>query len=88
MMDVDEMLGRLRAEPPHPRLAALDGAALAEIARTRAVDVRGALTAAGVAALLIGMAGGVLPPAQVETATAAVPFGTPSPLAPSTLLGG
>lgn len=83
MIDLDDTLSRLAAAPMHAGLAAIDEAVLARLS-VRSSQIPGsAIGLAAVAAVLIGVAGAGLPSARAE---AAVPFGQPSALAPSTLL--
>lgn len=89
MTDIEAALGRLRAMPVPPGLAAIDCAVLDGIARRGATPrpLPGSffgVTAA--AALAIGVAGSLLPAAPARIASAA-PFGAAPALAPSTLLG-
>lgn len=87
-MNLDDMLQGLREAPPHPGLTRIDGAELAAIGRARALDIKRPALLAGASALLIGMAGSLVPANQAEASVAASPFGAATPLAPSTLLGG
>ena len=83
MLDLDDNLIRLAAAPVHSGLATIDDAVLARLS-ARAAQIPGsAIGLAAVAAVLIGVAGAGLPTTRAE---AAVPFGQPSALAPSTLL--
>ena len=83
MTDLDDTLNRLAAAPVHAGLAGIDDAVLAQLS-ARAAQIPGsAIGLAAVAAVLAGIAGAGLPSARAE---AAVPFGQPSALAPSTLL--
>ncbi|RYY29376.1 MAG: hypothetical protein EOP62_00620 [Sphingomonadales bacterium] len=83
-MDIDTALERLRTEPAHPGLSALDPMHVAneaqEVRRGRAT-----LAAVGGIALCIGVAG-ALPPAQPAQATPLVAMGDARALAPSTVL--
>lgn len=83
-MNLDKNLARLTAVSV-PDLSAIDGAALAARARLDARQSRGALGAAMVAALGIGVAGGMQVPAQAETALVA--FGPAPSLTPLIGLG-
>lgn len=86
-MNLDDLLQGLREASPHPGLAQIDGAQLAATGRSRALDMKRPALLAGVSALLIGMAGSLVPASPVEASVASMPFGAPTPLAPSTLLG-
>lgn len=89
-MDLDSALRRLAEQPLHPRLDELEGDVMRLIAAERgagsAVTLRSGMLAA-VGAVALGVAGGGLSSAgettQVPTLT---PFGSSTPLAPSTLL--
>jgi hypothetical protein len=82
-MELDDYFSRLRAEPV-PDLSAIDGARLAKRAGNERRQGRMVLTTAAVAALLVGMVGGL--PAPTVSATA-VPFGPPASLMPLAQLG-
>lgn len=89
MNDLDKLLGRLREAPTPSRLSLIDEGVMAAVAAHPAG--RDTLTIAtfglaAVAALLVGIAGSVISPPTVYAAPIA-PFGSPSALAPSTLLG-
>lgn len=86
-MDIDNTLIRLREKAVDARLATLDGAILASIAKARADDLGRPLAFAGVFALIVGVAGAGLPTAPASAQPSLAPFGAASPLAPSTLLG-
>ena len=83
MIDLDDTLNRLAAAPVHAGLAAIDDAVLTRLSQRAAQIPGSAIALAAVAALLVGVAGAGLPSTRAE---AAVPFGQPSALAPSTLL--
>lgn len=83
-MDLDNTLARLMAVSV-PDLSTIDGAALATRARLDARQARGALGAAMVAALGIGVAGGMQVPAQAQTSLVA--FGPAPSLTPLIGLG-
>lgn len=83
-MDLDDNLTRLLACPV-PDLTAIDGAALATRARVEVRQSRAALGAAMIAALGIGVIGGMQVPAQAETSLVA--FGPAPSLTPLILLG-
>lgn len=87
MTDLDLLLGKLREEPVHPRLAFIDEAVLAELAQRKAIVPinRTGLGVAAVAALLVGLGGSVLTGAPADAAPVS-PLGVPATLAPSTLL--
>lgn len=69
MTELDELLGRMGAEPPPPGLAAIDDAVLAGLGQRREASLarRGLLLASGVA-VLVGLAGTLAPssPASAE----------------------
>lgn len=83
-MDLDENFARLAALSV-PDLSAIDGAALATRARVEARQSRGALGAAMIAALGIGVVAGLQVPAQAETSLVA--FGPAPSLTPLIVLG-
>lgn len=83
-MDFDNIASRLVAVPV-PDLSAIDGAALATQARVEELRSRRAFGAAMVAALGIGVAGGMQAPAQAETSLVA--FGPAPSLTPLIALG-
>jgi len=69
MMDIDLVLEHLSSEPVPAGLAAIDGGALAGLARHRETQAaRGGLLLAGGVAVLVGLAGAVAPstPAYAE----------------------
>ncbi|MFN3990431.1 MAG: hypothetical protein ACK4IS_09245 [Erythrobacter sp.] len=78
-MDLESNLARLGAAPL-PDLSGLDGAALALRAQAEVRTARGAMALALVAALGIGMIGGMQPPATAEAPLAA--FGPAPALTP------
>lgn len=86
-MDIDDTIMRMRDAPVHPRLATLDGAMLAEVAHSRADDLRRPLAFASVLALIVGVVGAGLPAEPAVARNTLTPFGAASPLTPSTLLG-
>lgn len=89
MDDIDGLLARL-AQAPLP--AALDGLELRVLDRLTASPASrigaGIGAFAIVGALAMGMAGAGLPTASAAARSPLLPFGTSSPLAPSTLLAG
>jgi len=84
MMDLDDNLARLVAVSV-PDLSGIDGAALAKRARVEERQLRGALGAAMVAALGIGVVGGMQVPAKAEISPVA--FGPAPSLTPLIVLG-
>jgi hypothetical protein len=84
MMDLENNLARLVAVSV-PDLSEIDGATLARQARVEALQSRRALGAAMVAALGIGVVGGMQVPAQAETSLVA--FGPAPSLTPLMALG-
>ena len=89
MTDIDAILNRVRESPIHPALAGIDDAVLDRLGRidpvAGAVSPRAFLVATA-AALSIGIAGSFVPGTQASAVSRAAPLGTPSALAPSTLL--
>lgn len=89
MTDIDAAMARLRDMPVHPRLASID-ATIFEAISARAAATRPLsgtfLGLAAIASLTIGFASSALPGTPARAASIA-PFGAPSALAPSTLLG-
>lgn len=83
-MDIENIVSRLAAVPV-PDLSAIEGADLATQARVQARQSRRALGAAMVAALGIGVVGGMQVPAQAETSLVA--FGPAPSLMPLIALG-
>lgn len=83
-MDIENIVSRLVAVPV-PDLSEIDGATLATQARVQALQSRRALGAAMVAALGIGVAGGLQVPAQAGTSLVA--FGPAPSLMPLMALG-
>ena len=85
MIDIDEILKVLRTAAIPDALMQIDGAALAAIGRTRRIEARNMNMIAATVALVVGVAGSVLPTSPAAAAIA-TPFGLAMPLAPSTLL--
>ena len=85
MTEIDIIMARLHATSLPLRIASLDGAALASEARSRVAATRNYGAAAAVAALILGVAGSVLPTASAEVSSA-MPLGAVSAFAPSALL--
>lgn len=83
-MDLDDNLARLVACSV-PDLSEIDGAALATQARAEARQSQRALGAAMIAALGIGVIGGLQVPATAEISL--VPFGPAPSLTPLIVLG-
>ncbi|QNQ09675.1 hypothetical protein [Sphingomonas alpina] len=89
MNEIEAMLARLRDAPVHPGLAMIDAAVFDELAARAAAPPPLSARAFGVAAVMalaIGIAGAALPGRSARAAPIS-PFGAPSALAPSTLLG-
>lgn len=86
-MDIDDTITRLRDLPLPPRLAALDGAMLAQMANEHGTDVRRSAAFASALALVIGIAGADLPTESALARNTLTPFSAASPLTPSALLG-
>lgn len=90
MTDLDMLLGRLRDDPVHPGLAGIDDPVLEAVRRK--AESGGGLSMRGVGlsavvALGMGFAGSTLPAPSAHAGISSAPFGAPSALAPSTLLG-
>lgn len=87
MTDIDGALANMRGMPIDPRLAAIDAAVFAEVARAgRSRPVPGSVFGlAAVAALSAGILGSTLPN-SAATAAPVAPFGSSPALAPSALL--
>ncbi|NML04324.1 hypothetical protein [Sphingomonas sp. G-3-2-10] len=85
--DLDDMLGRLAAQPPHPGLDAVSMAVLDQISAPRPRRENFAVTSTIAAVLAVGMgvAGGWSSAAQAQQIST---FDDSWELAPSTLLGG
>lgn len=84
--DIDTVLGRIGRSDSHPGLHGLEDRVLTVIADQPARAMARCTTfAAASFALLFGL-GSVVFPAPEATAKPLVPFGVPSPLAPSSLL--
>jgi len=91
-MELDDLLGRIAAAPPHPGLTGIEDKVFA---RVREEAARAALAShrlrigavAAFAALGLGIAAGS-PVAASASPNTLSPFGPSSPLAPSTLLAG
>lgn len=89
MTDIDAMLARLRDAPAHPDLPGIDDAVLDRLAprsEGAASPGIGGIGIAAAIAMVVGIVGSVWPPAPVRASSTA-PFGAPSALAPSSLLG-
>lgn len=87
MSELEDLVMQLRHAPVPPALAALDGERLANIAASRANDLRRPIAFASTFALLVGIAGAGLPTEPAAAKASLTPFGPASPLMPSTLLG-
>lgn len=88
MVDLDSVLAQLRDAPTDARLAGLEGAVLDELAARRSgvQALRGPMMGiAACAALLMGVAGAVLPASPVR-ADDPLMLGAPAGLVPSSLL--
>jgi hypothetical protein len=86
MKDIDPLLARLQTLPLDPRLASIDDAVLAGLAR-RAQSSLSVSAIAIVSALSLGIGlVGALAPAEPVRAATIFPLGAPAALAPSTLL--
>jgi hypothetical protein len=86
MNELDDTLGRLATAPFHVSPATFDDAVLAGLALRRSQIPASTIGLTAVAALMVGVASATLPTAPAEAASV-MPFGAPSALAPSTLLG-
>ena len=87
MSNVEDLVIQLGQVPVPQRLAAIDGAMLADVAAARAVDLRRPIAFAGIFALAVGLAGAALPTGPASAQGSLTPFAASSPLMPSTLLG-
>lgn len=88
MNDLDTVLMRLAQAPLPVGLAAIDEGVLARVASGAAYRVRRGVGIASVsAALVMGVAGAVMPSSQ-DAATSLAPLGPMSPLSPAALLLG
>ncbi|WP_295638294.1 hypothetical protein [Novosphingobium sp.] len=87
MSELDDLMRQLGQMPVPPQLAVLDGEMLADVAVSRASDLRRPIAFASVFALLCGVAGAGLPTAPAAARSSLTPFAVASPLMPSTLLG-
>lgn len=83
-MNQDTQIERIAALPT-PDLSGIDGAALAMQANAAARQSRVIIGSALVAALSIGVAGGLQSPARAEAPL--VPFGVPAALTPLIAMG-
>lgn len=86
--DLDHLLGRLAARPPHPRLEAVTASVLDQLAAAPAPRRDNIVLASAFAALIavgMGIAGGWTQRAEAYQAAG---FDPGRALAPSTLLGG
>ena len=83
-MELDDELERLKAEPI-PDLSGIDGVQLAVRARRERRQGRLMITTAGIAALMIGVAGSL--PAPGVASAPVVPFGPPASLVPLVQIG-
>jgi len=89
MDDLDEYLGRLRAAPLDPRLAAIDDAVMRGVANVRETRATmRTLAASAVVALGLGLGGGLVSGEPAQAADPIALFGAPPALAPSSLLAG
>jgi len=87
MSDLDQMLDQLRAQPVDPRLAEMDDAVMAGLARRREQAVaRRSVALAGLMAIGIGWAGSLGPAGPAQAASRPPVIGM-SDYAPSQLLG-
>jgi len=87
MNNIDTILEQVRHAPVPPRLAMIDGAVMdALAARPESGAIARPASMAAIAALMVGIVGGI--PGSNVPAAAAAPLGSPSPLAPSSLLVG
>lgn len=84
---LDERLALLARAPTHPRLGSLEEAVLGRIGAQATASARGILGVAVVLALVVGIAGGLLPDDRAR-ASGQVSLSAAEKLAPSTLLLG
>lgn len=88
MSDLDSVLKRLGQAPFPAGLAAIDETVFARVAAGAAYRARRGFGVATIsAALIMGVAGAVMP-SRKAAATSLAPLGPTSPLSPSALLGG
>jgi hypothetical protein len=87
MSTVEDLVIQLGQLPVPQKLAAIDGAMLADVAAARASDLRRPIAFASIFALVVGMAGAGLPAEPASAQGSLTPFAASSPLMPSTLLG-
>jgi hypothetical protein len=88
MNELDTVLMRLAQAPLPAGLAAIDERVLARVATGAAYRVRRGVGIASIsAALVMGVAGAVMP-SREAAATSLAPLGPISPLSPAALLGG
>lgn len=87
-IDLDDALSRLATSAPHRGLVGLEDRILGALASSRAAGIgAGATLAAMGFALALGAMSNLAPVSEARASSLA-PLGAPSPLAPSTLLGG
>lgn len=87
MSSVEDLVVELGRLPIPQKLAAIDGAILADVAAARASDLRRPIAFASIFALVVGMAGAGLPTEPASAQGSLTPFAASTPLMPSTLLG-
>lgn len=89
MRDLDSALRRLSQQPPHPDLDVLEARVLEHVKRhSFAKEPLGVRAAAVGCALLIGVAGGMMPDAEARAERSGPVLSEAIELAPSTLLFG
>lgn len=89
MRDLDSALHQLSQQPVHPNLDVLEAKVLEHIKRHSFSEAPLGVRAAAIGfALLIGVAGGMLPDAEARAKRAGPALSEALELAPSTLLGG
>lgn len=87
--NIDDALARLASGTPHHGLAGLEERVLNAIVNQPAAGIgTGATLAAVGLAVALGVFSNVVPSVAAQAAPTLSPLGAPSPLAPSTLLGG
>ncbi len=87
--NIDDALARLATATPYSGLDGLESRVMTAITLQPAGAGGAGVTVAAIGlALTLGVLSNVVPTSGARAAPALSPFGAPSPLAPSTLLGG
>jgi hypothetical protein len=86
--NIDDALAAMRRQPSHNGLVGLEDRVLRAIENQSVTTVGTGMTLTAVTlALALGVFSNVVPSTKANAAPSLAPFGTPSALAPSTLLG-